>query len=134
MASENLKDVVRTASNYHEINEQYGIVTGEVNEEPSMTVPDQTMSLKQLIERHARGQVVPQKDVQWDEDIEEFTANWPDLTKLTKIEIIDKFNELSNFITHQKDAIRQFNIQKEQGNTEVFTEKGGPTKQEEETP
>lgn len=28
---------------------------GEINNEPSMTVPDQTMSLKELLERYARG-------------------------------------------------------------------------------
>jgi len=27
----------------------------EVNEKPSMTVPDQTMSIKEILERHARG-------------------------------------------------------------------------------
>lgn len=32
---------------------------GEVNDMPSMTVPDQTLSIEELISRYARGQSVP---------------------------------------------------------------------------
>lgn len=31
------------------------VYAGEVNSEPSMTVPDQTMSLRTILDRHARG-------------------------------------------------------------------------------
>lgn len=31
------------------------IVIGEVNSQPSMTVPDQSLSIKEILDRHARG-------------------------------------------------------------------------------
>lgn len=41
---------------------------GEVNTEPSMTQPDMTMSLQELLERHTRGLEVPMYEGVYDDE------------------------------------------------------------------
>lgn len=37
------------------LNYQFKKQTGEVNNKPSMTIPDQTMSIREILDRYARG-------------------------------------------------------------------------------
>jgi len=39
----------------HSLNASQFVYEGEVNNEPSMTVPDQTMSIRTILERYSRG-------------------------------------------------------------------------------
>lgn len=61
---------------------------GEENNEPDMTVPDQTLSIKQILERHTRGQEVPVLQPFYSN-----TENWneylPDITKLDRFERLE---------------------------------------------
>lgn len=41
---------IKTSMNAHEFEKHY-----EINNEPSLTVPDQTMSIQEILERYARG-------------------------------------------------------------------------------
>jgi hypothetical protein len=103
----------RNASNYHEINEANAIVTGEnYDGQESVTIPDQVFTLRDLIERHASGQIVPIKDAQYDDDLTEFQAKVGDLTKLTKLELIDYAREINGFITSKRELLEKYNKEK----------------------
>jgi len=55
---------------------------------PSETVPDQTMSLEQLLQRHINGIVIPNaKNPIWEEDMSHDSA---DLSKLNDLDLHDK--------------------------------------------
>lgn len=54
-------------------------VKGETNDQPSLTIPDQTMSLRTIIERYVRG--IPPDNVKipsWDSDDVDFDDYMPD--------------------------------------------------------
>ena len=105
----------RNQSNYHKVNEEEGIVTGisfldeEGNPLPSETVPDGVLTLKQIIERHRRGQYVPVNDQKFEEEIAEYTGNFPDTTKMSKIELTELAHNLSDFIKSSRNAIKEYN-------------------------
>jgi hypothetical protein len=48
----------------------------ETNNEPSLTIPDQTLSIKQILERYASGQSLEGKTAYYDEEeTEEYTPD-----------------------------------------------------------
>jgi hypothetical protein len=99
----------RSPWNYHEYNQEHGIAIGEdYTGKVSKTIPDKTMTLKQLIERHMTGQVVPVLDAQYDDDRELFNENFPDVTKMSKIELLEFNNELKNFIENGRKSIQRY--------------------------
>lgn len=51
---------------------------GEVNKQKSLTVPDQAMSIKQIMERYARGLPIEQFKPIYDENIDEDSEYIPD--------------------------------------------------------
>lgn len=53
---------------------------------PSQTVPDQTMSLQQLLEKHVQGLPVPTFEGYGQEESDEF---WPDPRSLDRTELAD---------------------------------------------
>lgn len=55
---------------------------GETNTEPSLTTPDQTMSLREMLTRYSRGQSVPTFDPVYDQD-----EDMPDISTMSKIQI-----------------------------------------------
>jgi hypothetical protein len=60
---------------------------GEVNNKPSMTIPDQTMSIREIMNRYARGlPIAGEKFPLYEGDDDE---NLPDLSRMDKIEKIE---------------------------------------------
>jgi hypothetical protein len=71
----------------------------------SLTIPDQTLSIKQLVERHVRGQIVPIHDTFYSED-----AELGEISKMDKIERAqaakvnkELINKLQKQIQDEKD-------------------------------
>lgn len=110
----------RNASNYHDVNKEEGIVTGEFNDEPSLTEPNRVLPLKDLIERHRKGQYVPVLDQQFEDNVKTFQSTLPDFSTMSKMELLE-FNE--NLI----DKIKQ---DREYINSEVKRIKGSKANQE----
>lgn len=74
---------------------------GEVNNEPSMTIPDQTMSIRTILERHSRGLPVGGSlDVYYDED-----DTMPDYRTLDLSEIADLKQEVKDTIEKHKKKV-----------------------------
>lgn len=100
-------EVIRKKSNYHQVNEQNGIETGKKFEQPSLTVPDRVMTLRDLIERHTRGMHVPIKDAHYEQ--ERLEADWPDVSTMNKTQLMEFSNELKTYIDGSRQAIQEFN-------------------------
>ena len=66
-----------------------------------MTVPDQTMTLKQILERHTRGQEIPvlQPFYSHTEDWDNYL---PDITKLDRFERMELANRIRENATEQE--------------------------------
>lgn len=65
----------------------------ETTDLASRTVPDQTLSLKELISRHTRGIPVPTFDPVYDGE-----ENFPDLSRMTPMEVQDFRDDLQLYI------------------------------------
>lgn len=57
---------IRNPFNYNAVIERYEQFTL-----PSLTVPDCTLTIREIFDRYARGSVLPMKEVLWDEDPEQ---------------------------------------------------------------
>ena len=79
---------------------------GEVNTLPSLTVPDQTLPLRVLLERYTRGQGVvtlqPHFDSDYDPDFE-----MPDVSKMDKMDILMMAEENKRHIADIKDEMKK---------------------------
>lgn len=64
--------------------------------QPSMTVPDQTLPLRTLIERYTRGQSVPVIQQDYNDD-----PMWDGVENLSKLELLDRAMEVG-------ESIREF--------------------------
>jgi hypothetical protein len=56
-----------------------------VNDEPSMTIPDETMSIREILHRHVRGLPIEGKDPKtaiWDEESNGINPKTLDLTEI----------------------------------------------------
>ena len=73
----------------------YVLSSGERNSLPSVTVPDQTLSLKELVSRYTRGQSVEQFSAVYTDD--------PDLTGLVGLDAVERVAALRSV----KDVIRR---------------------------
>lgn len=70
---------------------------------PSLTIPDQAMSLEELIARHTRGQSVVQlQPVYLGED-----EDTPDVTRMDKIEQIEYGRSLATYTQGLRDRLRK---------------------------
>lgn len=77
----------------------YKETQGEVNNEPSLTVPDQTMSIREILERYARGLSVTDGRV----PIYLGEDEMPDLSKLDLVELHEmKFQVAQNIEALEK--------------------------------
>lgn len=72
----------------------------ETTDLASKTVPDQTLSLKELISRHTRGIPVPTFNPVFDGD-----ENFPDLTRMTPMEVQDFRDDLRDYINENRGLI-----------------------------
>lgn len=77
---------------------------GEVNNEPSLTVPDQTMSIKTILERYARGLPIGGRtDEFYDED-----DTMPDYRSLDLTEISELQKNVKDTIENYKNNVSTF--------------------------
>lgn len=87
---------------------------GEVNTLPSMTVPDQSMSIQEIVRRYASGLPLGGERVPFymDED-----TDLPDLSKMDKIERLETLRELADEYTEKTTKIK--NAQKDKAKKEA---------------
>lgn len=78
---------------------------GEINRKPSLTVPDQTMSLKDIISRFVRGLPLPSFGAEYNED-----GDVPDFNKMDLSEIYDWRDLHTQKLTDLRDkAVKEGN-------------------------
>ncbi len=75
---------------------------GETNSLPSMTTPDQNLSLREMLRRYSRGQSVTTFDPVYDGD-----EDLPDLSGLTKIELEELRMDVLGEIKYQRNRIER---------------------------
>jgi hypothetical protein len=77
---------------------------GEVNNEPSLTVPDQSMSIQTILERYARGLPIGGRtDEYYDED-----DTMPDYRSLDLTEIAELQKNVKDTIENYKNNVSTF--------------------------
>lgn len=76
----------------------------EENRQPSMTIPDQTLSLHELLVRHARGLPVSGNDM---EPLYHGEEELPDLKKMDLSEIHDLKTAVKNDISEKQELLAQ---------------------------
>ena len=76
-------------------------VVHEVNNAPSETVPEMTLSLKELLKRYTRGGEVATLNPVYQENSEEFDEN-PDLMKLDGLEKLELASEIKHAIKERQ--------------------------------
>lgn len=70
---------------------------------PSLTVPDQTLSLQELVKRYTRGQSVATLTPIYEEE----DAGLPDTTGMDKMQKIDMLRNVATEVAEIRDTIRQ---------------------------
>lgn len=75
---------------------------GEVNTLPTLTVPDQTMSLRDMLLRYSRGQSVPTFEPIFDGD-----EDFPDISRMSKIELEELRQDVLGEIEYQRYQLQQ---------------------------
>lgn len=88
---------------------RYGNPAGEVNNLPSKTVPGQTLSLKELLDRYVRTGVLEQTftpEYSDDDDL-------PDVTRMNEMDRLDAAKQLRDFViegaTKHNDEVAKYN-------------------------
>lgn len=74
----------------------------ETNKEPSATTPDQSLSLRDMLNRYRRGQSVPTFDPVYDGE-----ENMPDISTMSKIELEELRMDVLGEIQYQRTAIQR---------------------------
>lgn len=83
----------------------YSIHIDEYQEHPrgvSITVPDQALSMRQLLTRYTRGQDITVFDTQYDGD-----NDLPDVSRLDKLDIIDLKRDVEETISGGREYLQQ---------------------------
>ena len=78
------------------------VVTGERNDQPSLTVPGQEQSIHEIVAKYVRGEPVPalaQVGV-YDED-----SNFPDVSKMDYLEKLDLKRQLKSYVSAVQNGV-----------------------------
>lgn len=106
----------RTSGNYSDYNDRKKIKKGEyydLSKEPSLTVPDQAMTVQEILERYTRGGEVRVLKPQYLEDEStDVGAMVPDLSKMDKLDKIDMAREVGEYIGDIQKAVKKRKSQK----------------------
>jgi hypothetical protein len=86
---------------------------GEINNEPSLTIPDETMSIREILSRYSRGLSVDQKVPYFDEE-----DYHPDLSKM---DLADREDYIEKVKQELKDLHEK--LKTEDTNAEEVTQK-----------
>lgn len=96
----------RTPFTVNEVNKEIKFTSGVDTKGESKTIPDQSLSLRQLILRQRSGQYVPEIDAQYEEYKE--SVNFPDTTRMSKTELIDFSRGLTEFIKEKRKVLETY--------------------------
>lgn len=117
--------IYRTASTNNKFNEKYKIQKGEtfdLEKEPSLTIPDQAMSVKELLQRFTRGGEVKVLQPQFQEgELEnEFELDLNLLDRMERLELLEatKENIAAMQLGLQQKAVPKPEIQPEQAESQ----------------
>lgn len=130
----------RTQSNYHAYNEKHEIVNGEyfnVEEEPSLTIPDRALTVRELLERFTRGgEVRVLKPQNITEDPEEFGLDLNQLSKMERVELLHETKEQVKSIRADlvKKADKSREIEKAAEKKAAEKAKDAPTDKDKDAP
>lgn len=91
---------MRNASNYVQEVLSNDELFGEKNTEPSLTVPDQTLSMRQILERYYRGEAVSIYEPVYSDD-----EDVPDVEKMDKLEKLDLLRDVKEGISEIQDRM-----------------------------
>lgn len=83
----------------------YSLFIDSFEEHPkgeSLTVPDQALSMRQLLTRYTRGQDVPMHEGTYDGE-----HDLPDLSRLDKMDLLDLQRETTEIITEGQQYLQQ---------------------------
>lgn len=80
---------------------------GEVNTKPSLTVPDQSISVLELYQRFARGLPLEGKEGVYDLDEDGEGYPVPDFSKMDLAERQEKLEEITEWIDNRKIALKE---------------------------
>lgn len=84
------------------LNYDYTDWLGEINDQPSQTIPDQTMSLKEIIERHTRGlPALGREPIYHGDDIE-----IPNFSTMDLAEQQEMRENLHDYVEEQQEKLR----------------------------
>lgn len=97
---------------------------GQKNEQPSMTIPDQTMSLREILTRYAKGLPIDGEKVPIWEGEEGFDIDPDKLDLAEREELAEKAREELKAINERiKDAVNKKKSKKNDGITDIEIEK-----------
>lgn len=92
---------------------------GEINYMPSKTIPDQTMSIRELLQRHTRGLPLPQNSNYYFDGEEEFQS--PDFSRMDlaeveefKLKCADELEQIGIREKEKKEAKKLAELEKKQ--------------------
>ncbi len=83
---------------------------GEKNNSPSETIPDQALSLHELLQRHTRGQEIPMRSPQYEFEeleLEQLEEGIVEPLKMDKLEQLDYGKALKKGILELTDKVNQ---------------------------
>jgi len=90
----------------------YEIPIGEVNNKPSMTVPDMTMSMRTILDRHAKGLPIGGSFQElWDDEPEQSLGIKMETLDLVDIQELKEQNK--NVIEDYKNKVKQAELDKQ---------------------
>lgn len=109
----------RTVGNYDDYNSKKKVKKGEafdLEAEPSLTVPDQGMTIQEILERYTRGGEVRVLKPQYLEDSGTDVGSMiPDFEKMDKLDKIDMAREVGEYIESvQKDVRKRKSVAKKE--------------------
>ena len=92
---------------------------GEVNSQPSMTIPNDTMSLRQMLDRYARGMALPERPLPYYDEENVF----PNMAKMD-------LTERADYLESQKEKVlllqKQLEDERKQPSTEPLQDAPQP--------
>ena len=101
----------RTSGNYDDFNKGKKIKKGEsfdLESEPSLTIPDQALTIQEILERYTRGGEVRVLKPQYLEDAQTDVGSMvPDMSKMDKLDKIDMAREVGEYIDTVQKAVKK---------------------------
>lgn len=109
----------RNKQDYRKAKANGDIVVGEVNEQPSQTVQGQSMTIKELFQRHREGQLIKERryqylDVEDIQNLEEFEFRRPNLDFTDLQRLVEQNKQRQKMLQEQIELSKKINDRAEQ--------------------